>query len=230
MVEKKIFGKDYFEKSPYGRQNNLIIWRNYKILLDDAKTAMSLLNKPQLILDFGCASGVGTAFLARCFPKAKVVGVDISDYAIKKAKSNYKRESIDYYCLDLSHSNHISFLQEKYGEFDLIFTRDTLEHVEFDKQEKIVSAFTKLLERDGVVIAQTPNKLSPFSRSDRTHIGLRSPNSWRMLFEMFFGKVIILVEQYVPLLWRFRKNKELLEFPLPIFGYNINIFCEMKKK
>ena len=226
MVEKNVFRKDYFEEGSYGKQDASIIQRNYRLLLDYAKTTIPSLNELKLILDFGCALGSGTAFLARQFPNAKIIGVDISNYAIEKAKSNYERDSIDYYCLDLSNADHVSFLRKKYGGFDLIFTRDTLEHIGFGEQKKILDALNRLLRRKGILVVQTPNKLNPFTHSDITHIGLRSPISWKRLFTMSFREVEIVVRQYVPLLWQFSENRELLEFHLPIFGYNIYIFAE----
>lgn len=230
MNKKNTFDKDYFEKGPYGKQDVQIIRRNYKILLDNAKATNFLPSNPKQVLDFGCAYGAGTAFLSEQFPKAHIVGVDISEYAINnKAQVYYKWENIDYYCLDLCCSDHLNFLKKKHGEFDLIFTRDTLEHITLDKQEEVLVAFTKLLKEDGTLIAQTPNKLNPLLNKDKTHIGLRSAKSWKTLFQKLFQEVKIFEKQYLPLFWRFKKNRALYEFPLPIFGCNLYIFCRGRR-
>lgn len=219
----------YFEEGAYGKQSALVIERNYRLLLDYARTVISSTNKPHLILDFGCAFGVGTVFLARQFPDAKVIGVDISHYAIKKAISNYKQKNTDYLCLDLVNANDFDSLRKKYDQFDLIITRDTLEHIHPNNHVKILKAFAELLEENnGTILVQTPNKLNLLSYSDTSHIGLRTPNSWMNLFAMFFKKIKILVKQYVPLAWRLKKNKEIWEFPLPLIGYNIYIYARRK--
>ncbi len=229
MVKKNIFNKDYFEEGPYGKQDIHIIRRNYKILLDNAKTAISLPNNPERILDFGCAFGAGTTFLSEQFQKAHIVGVDISEYARKRAQSNYERENINYYCLDLCRSDHLNVLKEKYSEFDLIFTRDTLEHITLNKQEEVLATLAMLLKENGMLIAQTPNKLNPILHKDKTHIGLRSAESWKTLFQEIFREVKIFTKQYLPIIWQFRKNMELFEFTLPVFGCNIYIFCKGRK-
>jgi len=229
MIKKNIFDKCYFEKGPYGKQDIQIIRRNYKILLDNAKNCHFFTDKPKLILDFGCAFGAGTTFLSEQFPEAHIVGVDISEYAIEKAMSNFKRENINYYCLDLCRSDHLTFLKQRYGAFDLIFTRDVLEHIALDKQEKVLEAFVKLLNKDGKVIAQTPNRVTPFLRGDTTHRGLRSAKSWKILFQKFFQEVKIFEKQYIPLFWKLKRDKELFEFTLPFFGANIYIFARRAK-
>jgi len=229
MVKKNIFNKDYFEEGPYGKQDIHIIRRNYKILLDNAKTAIPLPNNPERILDFGCAFGAGTTFLSEQFQKAHIVGVDISEYAIERAQSNYERENINHYCLDLCRSDHLNVLKEKYSEFDLIFTRDTLEHITLNKQEEVLATLAKLLKENGTLIAQTPNKLNPLLQKDKTHIGLRSAESWKTLFQEIFQEVKIFTKQYLPIIWRFGKNRELFEFPLPVFGCNIYVFCRGRK-
>lgn len=229
MIKESSFDKDYFERGPYGKQDIQIIRRNYKILLENAKVANFLPSNPRQVLDFGCAYGAGTTFLSEQFQDAHIVGVDISEYAIDKAQAYYKRGNIDYYCLNLSRPDRFDFLKERYGVFDLIFSRDTLEHIALDKQEEIiVVAFAELLKEDGTVIAQTPNKLNPFSYEDKTHIGLRSAKSWKILFKKFFRDVNIFEKQFLPIIWKFRESKELLEFTLPIFGYNIYIFARLK--
>ncbi len=220
----------YFEEGIYGKQGILVIERNYNLLLSYAKNVISSMAELRLILDFGCAFGAGTTCLARQFPKAKVVGVDISSYAIKKAVSNYKRENTSYHCLDLTDVSCLDFLRKEYGKFDLIVTRDTLEHIRFDNQVKILRAFAELLENNGTIVAQTPNKLNLSSYNDRTHIGLRTPKSWMNLFLKFFEHITVSVKQYVPLLWRLRKDKKLWEFQLPVFGYNICILARRPKK
>lgn len=229
MVKKNIFNKDYFEESLYGKQDIQIIQTNYKVLLDNAKATNLLPSNPKRILDFGCAFGAGTTLLSEQFPKSHIIGVDISEYAISKAKLSYNRENIAYHCLDLCRSDHFNFLKERYSAFDLIFTRDTLEHIALDKQEKVLVALVKLLKKNGTLIAQTPNAYNPLLHGDKTHIGSRSTKSWKTIFQKLFQEVKIFEKQYLPIFWRLRKNRELFEFPLPFFGCNLYIFCKGRR-
>jgi 2-polyprenyl-3-methyl-5-hydroxy-6-metoxy-1,4-benzoquinol methylase len=228
MAKNNIFGEDYFEESVYGKQAIEIIRRNYTVLLDNAKASNFLPVYPKLILDFGCAFGAGTMLLSERFSKSHIIGVDISDYAINKAKLSYNRENITYFCLDLCRLDHFNLLKARFDAFDLIFTRDTLEHIALDKQKTILVALANLLKETGTIIVQTPNACNPILNADKTHIGSRSAKSWKAVFQLLFEETKIFEKQYLPLFWRFRKDRMLFEFRLPCLGCNIYIFCRKR--
>jgi SAM-dependent methyltransferase len=52
-----------------------------------AKAVLEVKPAPERVLDIGCGTGIGTLFLAREFPHARVRGVDISEQMIAVAQS-----------------------------------------------------------------------------------------------------------------------------------------------
>ncbi len=226
-----MFDKDYFECRSYGKQGEEIIQRNYRILIEKARKVFPEVFSNNLanytILDFGCAYGAGTFFLSKVFPNATIVGVDISRYAIEKAIGRYSSKNITYLCLDLSRPRDVEYLKGRiHNKFDIIFTRDTLEHIPKRAHEYYIRTFASLLKENGIVIAQTPNNLNIYAHlCDKTHIGLGSPRYWRNLFKRYFKEVKVSTMQYIPIIWRVRKNRGLVEIPCPLFGFNVYIFC-----
>ena len=71
------------------------------------------------ILDYGCAEGTGTSYLAKRLPASHFIGVDISQTAIDKAKANYP------YC-----SFEVIKPNDVLEEYDVVYSSNTLEHVE----------------------------------------------------------------------------------------------------
>jgi malonyl-CoA O-methyltransferase len=59
--------------------------------------------KPEMIVDCGCATGISTIALRKQFPKAQVIGVDISMLMLKQAKAKqafWKKK--DWLCADVA--------------------------------------------------------------------------------------------------------------------------------
>jgi len=79
------------------------------------------------------------------------------------------------------------------------------------------------------------NGLNPYSYiCDKTHIGLQTPWSYKRLFkEAGITLVKSFEKQWIPFLWRFRKDRSLMEIDLPLFGFMVYIFakkgrCQLK--
>jgi len=227
---EELFNKYYFERSSYGKQEAKIIERNYKYLLKEGlKYFSEILNKEGLkILDFGCAYGIGTYYLSRVFKNSIIVGVDISDYAIKRAKILYQKvKNLYFHNLDLSQERSVKFLIEKYGHFDVIFTRDVLEHIPKEQQETVVKNFSIILKRGGIVFASIANGLNLYSYvCDKTHIGLRPPWFWKKIFNKYMKVIKCYEKQWIPFLWRFRRSRKMIEIHLPLFGFVIYLFAK----
>lgn len=107
---------DYYER---GIASNLFqkAWHNRKWRLIER----ILNNSYKNILDVGCASGWLTARLVKIFPKAKVIGLDVSSLMIDYGKKIYPE--IEFVCAD---AHQLPFPD---GSFDLIVCTETLEHV-----------------------------------------------------------------------------------------------------
>lgn len=79
-----------------------------------------------VILDAACGLGYGSAMLARQFPHARVIGVDISEYAIDYARANFAGvlPNLEFHLADAC---NLSMIGE--GTVDLVISFETIEHV-----------------------------------------------------------------------------------------------------
>ena len=118
--------------------------RSY-LLLENAS-----LNKNLSLLEIGVGLGA-VADLIKGKIK-KYCGVDIACEVIDYLSSLYKEDdSINWCCLDVCRNS--ASLHKK---FDIIFSADTLEHVELP--EKFFNFIKKHLNKDGVVLLTFPNE------------------------------------------------------------------------
>ena len=70
-------------------------------------------------VDYGCALGDGTAFLAHRFPSCSVTGIDFSDAAIQEASEKYPQCSFE-----------IGDITQPLPKADVVFSSNTLEHLQ----------------------------------------------------------------------------------------------------
>ncbi len=218
------FEETYFTESRYGKQPEAIIQRNYRILLQQYENLLGQEGEILVhnILDFGCGTGIGTAVLRRYFG-CRVIGIDISRFAIEKAKEKNRGDEVDFLQCDLTKPGGSDGLREKVGLVDMVFSRDTLEHIDRNLHETTLANLANVLRDKGFILVQTPNRWHPFSRLiDQTHVGLRSPWDWGKLFRERFADVNVRVGQYVPVLWRMA-SFGYREFPLPIIGFHVYV-------
>nr|WP_240763263.1 class I SAM-dependent methyltransferase [Shigella flexneri] len=80
--------------------------------------------KDKVVLDIACGEGYGSALLMKAGAK-RVVGVDISEESIERAKKLFGKYDVEYIVSD---ANTIS---ERYGEdfFDIVVSIETIEHI-----------------------------------------------------------------------------------------------------
>jgi SAM-dependent methyltransferase len=97
------------------------------------------------VLDAACGEGYGTAMLAGA-GAAGVVGVDIDDETVAHARRRY---GLDVRVGDVG---ELPFAD---GEFDLVVSFETIEHVA--EPERVLAEFARVLGDDGVLLVSTPN-------------------------------------------------------------------------
>jgi len=111
------------------------------------------------VLELGCGYGY-TAFLFS--KKAKsVIGVDIDNKAIEKARSNYRNISN----LNFIREDALTFLQRNSTKFDVIALFEFIEHIDAMKQKELIRRIHDALKPEGQLFLSTPNgKFVPFYR------------------------------------------------------------------
>ena len=101
----------------YAKFSETQLYQGAKLLRIVEKT---LKFEPEKILDVGCGDGKHTVYLANRFPKAKVIGIDISEELINKAMERKRIRKL----------NNVEFLVCDYFEydeegFDMVFSNNT---------------------------------------------------------------------------------------------------------
>lgn len=120
------------------------------------KNHLSLLRgiRDKKVLDIGCGTGTISLFLAT--KNNDIVGLDISEKAIKIAIENAKHLGLE---------NRVKFIVCDYpnekidGTFDLILLNDVLEHIPC--QSKALQTTIRLLKRNGIIFLSVPLKEAP---------------------------------------------------------------------
>ena len=73
------------------------------------------------ILEIGCAEGVHSQMLLEAFPRARLLGIDLSDTAVKKCRSRVPEDRCRIVSADAT-----EYLHEITGSFDVIVWSETL--------------------------------------------------------------------------------------------------------
>jgi SAM-dependent methyltransferase len=92
------------------------------------------------LLDVGCALGDGTRLMKESYPQCRIVGCDISEVGIRKARA--KDDGVEYILLDI-------LKEEIPGEFDYITIIQTLEH--FDEPFAVVEKCLRNCRRSLII-------------------------------------------------------------------------------
>lgn len=100
--------------------------------------------KPQKILDIGCASGTITNRISSIFPKSKITGADIYPSAIEHAKRKYSH--IRFVVAD---AHKLPFKDNFFG---LVVCCETIEHVVDPK--KVLKEIRRVIKKDGLAMVE----------------------------------------------------------------------------
>jgi len=148
------------------------------------------------VLELGCGYGY-TAFLFS--KKAKsVIGVDIDNEAIEKARSNYRNISN----LNFIREDALNFLQKNSTKFDVIALFEFIEHINATKQKELIKKIHDALKPEGQLFLSTPNgKLVPFYRKNPFHKHELSVKELLELVNEYFE--VEMLKGQIPLFWLF---------------------------
>ena len=101
------------------------------------------------ILDIACGSGYGAHFLAKNGAR-RVVGVDISEEAIRYCKKRYHSDNLSFQVMDATH------LRFPESTFQAVVSFETIEHVAHP--DSILVELKRVLQPQGTIIISTPNQ------------------------------------------------------------------------
>ncbi len=169
------------------RKENIFYKAVYN-LYEDFYEFLNNNSKGKFVLDFGCGIGSITEKIAKQKP-LKIVGADISDVSIEKAKKRAKEVNldIDYRIENCEKSSFDS------SSFDLIYGTGILHHLNL---ENAITEINRLLKKDGKMVFMEPlgtnpiinlyRKLTPSSRSKDEHPFVKKDFDY---LEKVFGKL-----------------------------------------
>lgn len=142
------FGKEYFDGSRdhgYGGFNyNPKYWSN---VVRDIKKRYKLSNRSK-ILDIGCAKGFLIYDLKKILPKARIIGIDVSKYAIKNSKKEVKR------FLKLGNAKKLKF---KDNYFDLVISVNTIHNLNKRDCAKALKEIDRVTKKNAFITVDAYN-------------------------------------------------------------------------
>jgi len=150
------------------------------------------------VLDVGCGTGLNSEIIASL--GHKVVGIDISEEAIKR----YRERGFEGYVMDVE--KHLNFSKEK---FDVVFTTEVIEHLVHP--ENMFREIWSVLKPEGKLILSTVNSAFWLYRL-ASLVGITVSELQHPMHLRFFSKCSLI-----------RLIKEQDFEPIRVFGRNIYI-------
>jgi len=180
------------------------------------------------LLDIGCGPGFFLAYAGKYYD---VYGIDISEYAIRKAKQRTQTAKLSI--------GDAANLDYKNDYFDIVTCFDLLEHL--PDPELALQEFYRILKNEGILIIRVPNtdsigarwkKEEWFGHRDKTHASLLSSEEW---LDLLKDNSFEILEVFYDGLWDtpyFKRVSKVLQdiiikFPsLILFGFGIKFSKE----
>ncbi len=137
--------------------------------------ACTLLQPGQEVLDIACGTGYGVAMLLK--HGCKVVGVDLDDEILKKARVHWNHDKfVQADALNLPFAD---------ASFDAIVSFETIEHVV--DGERFLTEMHRVLRSGGIFICSTPN--IHYTAHPEFHLKEYKPDEFFKLVELYFANV-----------------------------------------
>ena len=154
------------------------------------------------VLDLGSGCGYGSAYLAEV-PGRVIIGLDRSHEATKYASMHYQGNRLSYLVGDAS------VLPVKTESIDAVIALEIVEHIK--NIESTMLEIKRVLKRQGIFIASTPNRLVTGTEKTPTnpyHIREYTPNEFEALLTPLFKNVIVYGQALTPATLAGRENMQ----------------------
>ncbi|GAI36009.1 unnamed protein product, partial [marine sediment metagenome] len=102
------------------------------------------------ILEVGCASGPNLYLLAKRFPQAQIVGIDINQEAVQYGNGQFAREGISNVKLFVGKADKLGEFQDR--AFDIVFTNALLIYIGPDKIKEVIEGILRITHHALVLI------------------------------------------------------------------------------
>ncbi len=97
------------------------------------------------ILEVGCASGPNLYLLAKKFPQAQIVGIDINQEAIQYGNAQFAQEGISNVRLLVGKADNLGEFPDR--AFDIVFTNALLIYIGPDKIKEVIAGMLRITNR-----------------------------------------------------------------------------------
>jgi 2-polyprenyl-3-methyl-5-hydroxy-6-metoxy-1,4-benzoquinol methylase len=112
------------------------------------------------VLDFGSGSGASTMILARMFPEAEIVCVDIDAEAQEIAEARRRYYGVDR--VDIRLSTDPTGVPPDLGEYDFVVFSALFEHLLPEERKTVIPALWSHLRPGGLLfVGETPHRYTP---------------------------------------------------------------------
>lgn len=159
-------------------------------------------------LDVGC--GTGDYAIELCKIGFQVTAFDLSEYAIKKAKTNCVDAGVRN--IEFTIDDIIKFNTNK--KYDIIMLSEVLEHLEDDHQ--VLKKYSSFLKADGVILCSVPFDPRLWSQEDERSGHVRRYDMERVNW-LIYSSQLQLVElfcygsPFLRMMWAMRTRKNLFK-------------------
>lgn len=147
----------------------------------------------QHILDAPCGEGYGVHMLANQFASATVLGIDISDIAIRHAREKYGSSRRQFQIINMDHVGQVCTLPQDH--FQVVTCFEGIEHVNF--QEFVAEWLCEVLAPGGVIYVSTPRRDGPGGGSP-FHTHELTQEELVALFEPYLKSVSVIGQDIRP--------------------------------
>lgn len=105
---------------------------------------------PGSILEIGCNCGPNLYLLAKKFPHATIVGIDINQAAIEKGREFFQRENISNVTLQMGKADNLEIFSDE--QFDVVFTDAVLIYIAPDKILDVLKGILRVTRKASILL------------------------------------------------------------------------------